>query len=84
MTTFKLVKKSVTKALAKFHILNARNETVGSVNIPPSEISDLLRNWSGATDSPQPSSQSRGNKTLAAAFLKSRKPTTKAAILRGC
>ena len=81
--TFKLVKKSATAALTKFQILNAAGDIVGSVNVPPNQVSDLLRCWTGtapAKDSPQQSPRN----ALAAASLKARKPTSKQAILRGC
>ena len=79
----KLVEKSATAALAKFHVLNAAGDIVGSVNVPPNEVPDLLRNWVGAKDS-QSSPQQSPQTALAKAFLRNRKPTSKAAILRGC
>jgi hypothetical protein len=45
---FRLEKKSSNRALTKFHILNSADETVGSVNVPPSQESDLLKHWTGA------------------------------------
>ena len=80
--TFRLLKKSATAALAKFHILNATGDIVGSVNVPPAQVDDLLRCWVGtapAKDSPQ-----SPKSALAAEFMKARKPTSKVAILRGC
>lgn len=79
--TFKLVKKSATVALAKFQIVNAAGDIVGSVSVPPNQVSDLVRNWVGAKDS-QSSQSPRAS--LAASFLRNRKPISKAAILRGC
>jgi hypothetical protein len=60
--TFKLIKKSSTAALAKFQVLNAAGDIVGSVNVPPSQVDDLLRCWTGtapaAKDAAKPSPRS--------------------------
>jgi hypothetical protein len=81
--TFRLIQKSATAALAKFHIVNAAGDIVGSVNVPPNQVSNLFRNWVETKDS-QGSSKQSPQSALAKAFLRNRKPISKQAVLRGC
>jgi hypothetical protein len=81
--TFKLEKKTSNRLQTTFHVLNGKGDICGSINIKNSEVSDLLRCWVGTAlvkDSSKQSPQS----ALAQAFLRNRKPGSKAAILRGC
>jgi hypothetical protein len=74
---YRLIQKSINKAVATFHVLNAKDDIVGSVNVPPSEISDLMRHWNGArtTEAKQ--------LPVARINLKMTK-VARAAVLRGC
>jgi hypothetical protein len=40
---FKLVYKSINRAIAKFHVLDRAGNIVGSINVPPQEVDALLR-----------------------------------------
>ena len=75
---FKLVQKSVNKALAKFHVVNRAGDIVGSVNVPPEEVNALLQHWSGPVERP-----AARMSVPAMKFAKPR-PMSRAAILRGC
>ena len=81
--TFRLEKKAINQLLTTFHVINGKGDICGSINVKNSEVGDLLRCWVGtapASGSPKQSPRS----VLAAAFVKARRPTSKAAILRGC
>ena len=78
MTSFKLVKKSATRALVNFHILNSVGHVVGSVNVPPSQEADLLAHWKGPSAAAKPG----GPSAIAAALLKGPR-LSRQAILRG-
>ena len=43
--TFKLLKKAVGATLTKFHIVDARGDIVGSVNVANEQASDLQKHW---------------------------------------
>jgi hypothetical protein len=78
---FKLTEKKRTTSLVTFHILNARNDVVGSVNVAPSEANDLLAHWKGPA-STAGAAKPAGTAAMAAAFKKLPK-LSKEAILRG-
>jgi hypothetical protein len=86
MTTFQLKQVSAGKLLTKFHILNSAGDVLGSANIPNAEVSEFRRHWQGpAEDSlQQPRPQQSPVNALAAAFMRNRRPVSKANVLRGC
>jgi hypothetical protein len=76
MTNFKLKQVSSNRSLAKFHVLNEKdNSIIGSIAVKPEEVSDLKRCWRGAYAAP---AAKAGVQPIALPRL-SRK-----AILRGC
>ena len=83
--TFKLVHKSTNAALATYHIRNGRGDIVGSVNIKPDEVSDLLKCWRDSVPAAATiaGKQARGANAIIAA-LKRGPRMNKEAILRGC
>lgn len=44
MTRFKLVQKSSNRTQTTFHVM-AGDAIVGSINVPPSQVEDLLKHW---------------------------------------
>ena len=81
MTPFKLIKKASNRSRSTFHVIDSAGSICGSINVANDQAADLVRCWSGATtNSPKQSPKN----ALAAAFMKARRPTSKAAILRGC
>jgi len=84
---FQLIQKSQNRVQTKFHVLSQAGDVVGGINVENHEVPDLLRCWSGATDSPP---QRQGGRSpvsvLAKAFLqaKSKSSFSRAAVLRGC
>jgi hypothetical protein len=81
--TFKLERKASNRLQTTFHVINGKGDICGSINVKNSEVSDLLRCWTGTAPAKDPPQQSPKN-ALAAAFLKARKPGSKQAVLRGC
>jgi hypothetical protein len=83
--TFKLVHKSTNAALATYHITDGRGDIVGSVNVKPDEVADLLKCWRGAVPAAAATAgkQARAANAISAA-LKRGPRMNKAAILRGC
>jgi hypothetical protein len=77
---FRLIQKAANKLKTTFHVLNANDDVVGSINVKNEEASDLLRHWAGPSDY---SSKQQQQQSLAKAFAKLR-PMSKGAILRGC
>jgi hypothetical protein len=90
---FKLVKKSSTKALTTYQVLDGNGNIRGSVNLAPEDEADFLRCWNGATDQPATAREARAaakrtpgidapgaDVRKVAAALK--KPLSKQAILR--
>jgi hypothetical protein len=49
---FRLLQHKSTRALVTFHVQNSKGETVGSINVPPSEANDLKKCWAGAHSAP--------------------------------
>jgi hypothetical protein len=49
---FRLLEKTRTKTLAKFHVLDQGENVVGSVNVKVEDAADLLKHWVGGS-SPQ-------------------------------
>src|SRR4029077_14944688 len=86
MTTFQLKQVSAGKLLTKFHILNSVGDVLGSANIPNAEVSEFRRHSQGPSeDSPQqPRPQQSPVNALAAAFMRNRRPVSKAIVLRYC
>lgn len=56
---FKLVKKSSTKALTTYQVLDGNGNIRGSVNLAPEDEADFLRCWNGATDQPTTAREAR-------------------------
>lgn len=84
---FKLAQKSQNRVQTKFHVIDsATGDILGSANIPNDSVSGFLRCWSGpsANASPQPQQQQSPADALAAAFMRDRRPASKASLLRGC
>jgi hypothetical protein len=81
---FKLIKKSADQVLTRFQVLDGEGSICGSINVQNQDVSDLLKCWSGAAESPSP--KQSPTKALANAFLrsKSKQPVSQQAILRGC
>ena len=80
---FRLIQKSQNRVQTKFHVTNDGGDVVGSINVENQEVPDLLRCWSGSTaDSVAPPKGSTN--LMVAAMLKTRRPISQAAILRGC
>ena len=89
---FKLVQRSTNKSLTKFHVLNSADEIIGSINVPPEQVADLLRHWAGPVDGPKQqhaplrTGEGQGTSAMARAMMarKPRPAISQAAILRGC
>ena len=73
---FTLIEKSNNGVVAKFHVMNAKNETVGSVAVSPKQVPELLRCWHGQTQHHASTSKRSPVQTLVDAF--------KASKRRGC
>ena len=71
---FRPEKQERTKAVAKFHILNARGELCGSVNVPPAQEADLLKHWRPQQAAPAAANAAakaeRGRAAIANALLR--------------
>jgi hypothetical protein len=87
MTKFSLVQKSTNRTQTTFHVM-ADGAIVGSINVPPNQVGDLLKHWKGPQSAPptKPATSAadkaaRGKSAIVAAFKKGR-PLTKAALLR--
>ena len=82
---FRLEKKEASRALVKFHILNSAGELCGSVNVPPSQESDLLKHWHApeeAAPAAKAASKAARSKAAIVAALKKGPRLSKAALLR--
>ena len=83
MTAFKLTQKASNRSRTTFHVIDSAGAVCGSINVANNQAADLLRCWTGTAPAKDSSKQSP-RAALAAAFLKGRKPSSKASILRGC
>jgi hypothetical protein len=74
---FRLSQKSANQVITKVHVLNEKDDVIGSINVPPAQAGDLLAHWAGPADrgEPQPAAKLKP----AAIGRMSRQ-----AILRGC
>ena len=85
--TFKLLKKSVGATLTKFHVVDARGDIVGSINVANEQVSDLQKHW---REPGAPAATAKHQSTVAmlsAALRKGPKLSGQAArqaVLRGC
>ena len=82
--TFKLLKKAVGATLTKVHIVDARGDIVGSVNVANEQASDLQKHWR----EPGAPAAAVGNHARAvnaiSAALRNGPRMNKEAIFRGC
>ena len=83
--TFKLLKKSTGAVLTKFHVVNARGDIVGSINVANGEVNDLQKCWHDSIPAAATAAgkQARAVNAMVAAFRKGPR-MNKEAILRGC
>ena len=81
--TFKLLKKSTGPVLTKFHVVNARGDIVGSINVANGEVNDLQKCW---RDSAAPAAGASKQSTVAmlSAALRKGPRLSKQGVLRGC
>jgi hypothetical protein len=83
MSKFRLIQKASNQAKTTFHIINSSGDVVGSVNVPPKEVSDLLRCWNGQREGS--AKQQASQNPIAAAMLKVKPHAmSRAALMRGC
>jgi hypothetical protein len=83
MTQFQLKKVSANDSLIKFHVINQSDGSIcGSVNVAPSEESDLLKHWRGAHAPESPAGTAAAART--GVRLKPLPRMSRQAILRGC
>jgi hypothetical protein len=80
---FKLVKKSSTKALTTFQVVDDAGDIKGTINVPVSAEDDLLKCWSGGSSDKRKEPVAHMTDTLVAAAKRSARPPDKKAILRG-
>jgi hypothetical protein len=72
---FTLKQISSNRLKTTFHVVNDKNETVGSINVANAAVPDLQKCWAGARSSP----------AAKPGVPRVRLPAmSKAAILRGC
>ena len=77
---YRLVEKSSNQLKTTFHVLNSSGDVVGSINVPPNQVADLLKCWGGAS-----AKQEQSRNPMIAAMLKLKpRAMSRAAILRGC
>ena len=82
--TFKLLKKSTGATLTKFHVVDARGDIVGSINVANEQASDLLKHWREPA-APAAAAGSHARTVNAISNALRRGPRlNKEAILRGC
>ncbi len=77
---FRLIQKSINRAIAKFHVLSGE-DIVGSITVPSEQVPDLLRHWHGEK---QLSSSLRMSASVPTVKLAKPRRMSRAAILRGC
>ena len=82
--TFKLLKKSTGATLTKFHVVDARGDIVGSINVANEQASDLLKHWRDP-GAPAAAAGNHARTVNAISNALRRGPRlSKEAILRGC
>jgi hypothetical protein len=85
MASFRLEKKSSNRVKTVFHVVNDSGDICGSINVAPSEESDLLKHWAGAKDQRQPQAQAQSQNPFVEALMRAKsKVTNRQAVLRGC
>jgi hypothetical protein len=85
MRTYRLVQKDSNHLKATFHVLNSSDDIVGSINVPPNQVADLLRHWVGTSSKAQQSEKQQSQNPIVAAIFKAKsRIPNQAAILRGC
>ena len=83
MTKFKLSKEETGRTMTRFFVTNASGETVGVINVPNAEASDLQKHWAGAPATPvAKSAKAAAAKNAIVAALKRGPKLSKAALLR--
>jgi hypothetical protein len=80
---FQLKERKRNALNVTYHVLDEAQTICGSICVKLEEAGDLLRHWQGPTASTQPKPQSPVS-ALAAAFMRNRRPVSKANVLRGC
>jgi hypothetical protein len=81
---FRLEKTASNRVVSKFHVLNARGDIIGSINVKPSEEADLLAHWRGAAPAPAATSDKQGGAVAAMVRAAKQNRLSKQAVLRGC
>jgi hypothetical protein len=81
---FKLQQKSINPVVAKFHVVNQAGEVVGSVNVPPAEVSALLKHWAGPVERPAARISASPRISVPGMKFGKLRPMSRQAILRGC
>ena len=82
--TFKLLKKSTGATLTKFHVVDARGDIVGSINVANEQASDLLKHCR-EPGAPAAAAGNHARTVNAISNALRRGPRlNKEAILRGC
>jgi hypothetical protein len=78
---FRLLEKTRTKTLAKFHVLDQGENVVGSVNVKVEDAADLLKHWvGGSSPQPKPNLSAQPGFTMKLPAVR----MSQAGILRGC
>ena len=86
---FRLEKKSTGPTLTKFFVRDSTNAIVGSINVANAQANDLAKHWRSPQATQAPAAKvtaakvEASKKAIVAALLKGRKPSSKAALLRG-
>ena len=81
--TFKLLKKAVGATLTKFHVVDARGDIVGSINVANEQASDLQKHWR-EPGAPAAATKHQTAVNAISAALRRGPRMKKEAILRGC
>jgi hypothetical protein len=80
---FKLVKKSTGAVLTKFHVVNARGDICGSINVANGEVSDLLNCLRDSAPAAAGAKQATAAAALSAALRRGPR-LSRQGVLRGC
>ena len=82
---FQLKERKRNALNVTYHVLDEQDSICGSICVKLKEAESLLRHWQEPVgDSPQSKPSFSPKQSLAAAFMKHRKPFLQGAILRGC
>ena len=81
--TFRLVHKTTTAANAVFHIVNAKGDICGSVNVSPGQENDLRKCWRGAAPAARTAGEQARVANAMVAAIKRGPRLSREGVLRG-